>query len=276
MSRPPVPYFGAKQSIAAQIVATFPAHEHYVEPYCGGLSVLLAKGRSKMETVNDLDNGLMTFWRILRDRPCDLARACSLTPHSRAEFLAAQGSHDGLDELEVARRVWVQMAQGRAGIRRRTGWRHHADPAGSGTSLPDILDAYVERITDAAEALAGVSLECRPALDVIERYGRHRGVLLYVDPPYLAEVRTKSSGRYLHEMSDPAAHHDLIDALTACKASVVMSGYDSELYADALPGWHVTRIATTTAQGGSRRERVEVLWSNSTPEASLFEMTGRA
>ena len=56
------------------IAALLPAHRHYVEPYCGSLSVLLAKPPSNHETVNDLDCRLITFWRVLRDRPDDLAR----------------------------------------------------------------------------------------------------------------------------------------------------------------------------------------------------------
>ncbi|WP_428950529.1 hypothetical protein [Streptomyces sp. cg35] len=34
--------------------------------------------------VNDLDGELMTFRRVLRDRPAELLRACKLTPHSPA------------------------------------------------------------------------------------------------------------------------------------------------------------------------------------------------
>ena len=87
---PPIPYFGGKQALAPWIVSLFPKHGHYVEPYCGSLAVLLAKSPARMETVNDTDSKLMTFWRVLRDRPIDLARVCALTPHSRAELLAAR------------------------------------------------------------------------------------------------------------------------------------------------------------------------------------------
>lgn len=33
--RPPIPYFGGKQTIAQRIIAEMPAHKHCVEPYCG-------------------------------------------------------------------------------------------------------------------------------------------------------------------------------------------------------------------------------------------------
>src|SRR5690349_9058411 len=66
--RPPFPYYGGKMSTAAEIVDLLPEHRHYVEPYAGSLSVLLAKAPAPFETVNDLHAELMTFWRVLRDR----------------------------------------------------------------------------------------------------------------------------------------------------------------------------------------------------------------
>jgi hypothetical protein len=120
-------------------------HEHYVEPFAGSLAVLLAKPRAEMETVNDLDQDLMTFWRVLRDRPEDLALHMALTPHSRAEHQAAYDLDD-LDDLERARRVWVLLSQGRGGSMRRTGWRFYRDGKASTYSFPEYLAAYVNRV----------------------------------------------------------------------------------------------------------------------------------
>lgn len=258
--KPPIPYFGGKITTGPTIAALFPPHAHYVEPYCGSLAVLLAKPRSGHETVNDLDQALMTFWRVLRDEPTALARICRLTPHSRAEH---QASYDltGSD-LEVARRVFVQLTQGRAGARKRTGWRHFVKPTGV-TSMPDYLDTYVGRIYEAAERIAGVSLESMPALDLIAKYGADEDVLLYVDPPYLGTTRCRSWDGYHHEMRAEADHRALAEALHACKAAVVLSGYASDLYDRELyPGWDRHTIAASTGQGGTWANRTEVLWSN--------------
>jgi DNA adenine methylase len=267
--KPPVAYYGGKTTIASRIVALLPEHGHYVEPFAGSLAVLLAKPPSRMETVNDIDRDLMTFWRVLRDRPADLERACALTPHSRAEHRLAYQAAD--DELEHARRVWVRLTQGRAGTLRRTGWRHYQDPGRSYMSLPGYLRGYCGRIAAAAERLAMVSLECRPALEVIADYSRHRDVLLYVDPPYLAGTRT--SVNYRHEMAAEADHRELSTVLHAAKSAVVLSGYDSDLYRELYGGWHRAEIATATGQAHAWNRRTEVLWSNRPlgAELRLFE-----
>lgn len=189
--RPPMPYHGGKQRIAGQIVALFGEHRHYVEPFAGGLAVLLAKPPSRVETVNDLDQALCTFWRVLRDRPEELIRVCLLTPHSRAEPKASQdlpttapdelGSDEGLDELEVARRVWVQLSQGRCGTGHRQGWRFTIDGTAS-SPFSRYLTGYLARMPAAAARLAGVQLECRDAMTVIADYGDRGDTLLYVDP----------------------------------------------------------------------------------------------
>ncbi len=260
--KPPVPYFGGKITLGPHIASLLPEHRHYVEPYGGSLAVLLAKKPSEHETVNDLDRALMTFWRVLRERPDDLIHVCALTPHSRAEQQAAYESSD--DELEQARRVFVQLTQGRAGTRRRTGWRHYVNPAGSPTySMPDYLAGYVARIRPAAERLARVSLECVPALELIDKYGEVPSALLYLDPPYLGATRSRSWDGYAHEMRDDAQHRELADAVRRCKAAVVLSGYPSDLYdIELYPDWHRYQVPASTGQGGTWANRTEVLWSN--------------
>lgn len=256
----PVPYFGSKQTIAPWIASLLPTCGHYVEPYCGSLSVLLAKRPSPMETVNDLDGDLMLFWRILRDRPEDLIRVCALTPHGRAEMLAAHEPAE--DELEQARRVWVRLSQSLGGQLRKNGWRHYVNPGAKGNfGMPAYLDGYVDRMAAVAERLHAVSLESMPALDLIAKYGRHAEVLLYVDPPYLGTTR-EATTRYRHEMKTPQEHQDLAAALTDCRATVVLSGYHSPLYDDLYDGWHVYEQATLTGNGKGDKARVEVLWAN--------------
>ncbi|MFE2384472.1 DNA adenine methylase [Streptomyces misionensis] len=255
----PIPYFGGKQTVAPWITSLLPDCGHYVEPYCGSLSVLFAKRPSPMETVNDLDAELMTFWRVLRDRPDELIRVCALTPHGRAEMLAAH--EPATDELEQARRVWVRLSQSLGGHLRKNGWRHYVNPSGSWTDMPGYLDGYVDRMAAVAERLHRVSLECMPALDLIAKYGRHAEVLLYVDPPYLGTTR-EATTRYRHEMKTADEHRELAAALTNCKATVVLSGYHSPLYDELYDGWHRYEQATTTGNGKGDKARVEVLWAN--------------
>lgn len=269
--KPPMPYLGGKQTLAPRIAELLPQHGHYVEPYAGSLAVLLAKKPSPHETVNDLDNDLMTFWRVLRDRESELRRLCELTPHSVAERKAAFDL-DCVDDLERARRVWVQLTQTRGGVRSETsGWRHYEAPCGD-TSMPDYQDGYVSRMPPVVRRLKRVSLECRPALEVISSYGQHADVLLYVDPPYLGSTRV--SGGYVHEMKSEKDHQALADALHACKAAVVLSGYHSSLYDRLYAEWDRLSFSASTGQGGTWANRTEVLWSNRPlgRQATLFDI----
>lgn len=272
LTAPPIPYFGAKQQLASRIAALFPPHFHYVEPFAGSLAVLLAKTPSAQETVNDIDGDIMCFWKVLRDYPDELERLCALTPHSRAEYNAAFDRPEELSELERARRVWVSLTQSRGGRLQRIWWRHHPGTADPSVITPSLIARYMARLPPAARRIARVSLECRPALELIPSFTPHPNVLLYVDPPYLGSTRT--SGGYQHDMRTENEHRALADALTGARCAVVISGYPSQLYDELYAGWHQVDIATGTAQGGAWAERVEVLWSNRplSSQASLFDV----
>ena len=210
----------------------------------------------------------MTFWKVLRDRPADLERVCALMPHSRAEYAqcldvsADPGCEDPRGELETARRVWVRLSQGRGGTQRRTGWRNYVAPCGSSIGMPGYLEAYRARMA-AAPRLAHVSLECRPALGLIDQYGSVANAWCSTSTrPILGR---RAPGRnYLVEMSSAAEHRPLAEAVHAAKATVLVSGYDSPPYDELYAGWHrLTLYATTNGSPtGERGRRTEVVWSN--------------
>jgi len=264
-----MPYSGGKQGIAERIVALFPPHDHYVEPFGGALSVLLAKPVSKIETVNDLNGDLMLFWRVLRDRPADLERVCALTPHSRAEYFASRDLDGAPDEVERARRVWVQLTQGRGSrLGVKTGWRFvHGT---NRMTLARYLDGYLERIAPAADRLRNVTLECRSAFDLFDAYERP-GALFYVDPPYLGE--TRYGDQYAHEFTSIDDHARLLDRIVNSAAAVIVSGYAHTLYDEALASFE---RSTFTANAMTGEARTEVVWSNRPAQSHLFSEAANA
>lgn len=48
------------------LLTLIPPHKTYVEPFAGGLSVLLGKPRTKCEVVNDINEDLVMFFRYVR------------------------------------------------------------------------------------------------------------------------------------------------------------------------------------------------------------------
>lgn len=266
--RPPFAYYGGKTTLAPQIAALLPDHEHYVEPFAGSLAVLLAKRPSIQETVNDLDGNLVTFWRVLRDTPEELARVCSLTPYSREEF-AAVDLDAPLSDLERARQVWVRITQGRnltlAGGA-ATDWKRRI--VGTPRQGRELL-RLATRIAPCAERLHRVTLENKDALDIIRDYGSEASVCIYADPPYVGSTR---GGQYGQEMTSDEQHEAFAQVCHNARATVVISGYASSLYDRMFDGWQVVKLKAPTALSGDT-DRIEVLWSNRTiGEPDLFAM----
>lgn len=259
--KPPFAYYGGKTTLAPKIAALLPGHSHYIEPFAGSLAVLLAKDISTWETVNDLDDLLVNFWQVLRDRPDELMHAAMLTPHSRAEYARACEPIESGDDLERARLVWVRITQARNNSTRpgaASRWRY-GQSAKKGHSWPSYLSAYSARMSAVSARMKNVSIENRDAIDLIKEYGQHSANCLYLDPPYIASSRVSLS-QYRLEAGGADFHERLAAALADCKASVVLSGYDSDEYAVLYAGWHRITMKAPPSLGAS--VRTEVLWSN--------------
>lgn len=264
--RPPFAYYGGKVGLAHQLVALMPAHRVYIEPFFGSGAVFFAKAPVTHEILNDADNNVVTFFRILRDRPDELEMACRLTPYARAEYRGASLDED-LDDLERARRFWVRVNQSfgkTAG--RQTGF---SVTTGRTQSTARSVIGRLNRFGAVAERLVGATIECCDAAELVERMATPDTVV-YADPPYLAETRRGGDRQrpadYLVDMGDEEAHRRLAEVLKATPATVVLSGYPSPLYEDLYADWwhqdYAVMVHASNSVTATRGQRVERVWSN--------------
>jgi DNA adenine methylase len=255
-------YPGSKWNIADWIIEHMPEHETYIEPFFGSGAVLFSKPRSSLETINDLDGEIVNLFRIIREKPNELAEAIRLTPHSREEYYLSYESTE--DELERARRLVVRLWQGRGGkTSHRTGWRSMIEMNGPLPGKEWLR--FPEKIASVAERLKGVQIENQPALQLLERYNREN-VLIYADPPYILSTRTTSS--YKHEMTEDE-HVELLEALKNHSGPCLLSGYAHPIYDEQLKHWH-RETKRVTAEAGANRE--EVLWINPSAAENLNQL----
>lgn len=253
--RPALRYFGGKWDLAPWIISFFPTHESYVETCCGACSVLLRKPRSKLETINDLDGSVTSFFEVLRDRRDELIRKIRLTPWARAEFLSS--FEPCADELERARRFFVRLWMSMDGSGKSKSWGIHKNPA----RLPWTprfaqFENTKDGLREISNRLLRVQIENRDARDVIVRYN-YPETLFYHDPPYLKQTR-RSRDVYRLEVNRDF-HIETAGLLRQCQGYVVVSGYTSDLYTELYEA-HGWQRFDREAQSNSGGRRIESAW----------------
>ncbi|RSC60186.1 DNA adenine methylase [Citrobacter amalonaticus] len=263
IKHPAIRYHGGKFRLAPWIISYFPEHRCFVEPFGGAASVLLRKEPSEAEVYNDLDGDVVNLFRVLRDPVASwsLIDACALTPYSRTEFQCAYASTS--DPIEQARRLIVRatMGFGSAGATKgTTGFR--LDTKRNSSTAQRVWARQPDNLAAVASRFAGVLVENRPAIQCMLDHDTPT-TLHFVDPPYVHDTRTGSTKTcaYRFEMSN-SDHIELLDMLNGLQGMVIVCGYDSDLYNDALEGWQrVTRTTAANGHSGSV-QRTECLWIN--------------
>lgn len=255
-------YPGSKWNIAGQLIKLIPPHHSYVEPFFGSGAVLFCKPPSDIETINDMDSDVTNLFRCIREEPERLARMVMTTPFSREEYDRAFDK-EYTDCFGQAKDFLVRCWQGHAfrTCGSRTGWKNDVQGRERMYALWDWY-RLPEWIIETAERLKKVQIEQRPVLEVIERFN-YKNVFMYLDPPYLLEVR--SGKQYKHEMTDKD-HEELLKTVRKSKAKIMLSGYESDLYNDYLHDWKKRSFRSCAEYGKPRQETV---WMNYTPDGQM-------
>ena len=272
--RSPITWFGGKGHMTAKLLSLMPEHDYYVEPFGGGASLLFAKPPAKVETYNDLDEGLVGLFRVLRDPEQfeHFRQKAELTLYGRAEYNECRKTWaEQTDPVERAYRWWIVARQSFGGCFGAS-WGTAITESLRGMAAPcsKFLSA-IEALPAIHERLRRVQIECADWRVILRRYCGP-GYLAYCDPPY--PHGTRCAGEYAHEMTD-ADHAELVDALLYYDGKAMLSSYDSPIYSPlATAGWNkhefktacsvVGRTRGTKIQGNGAalrmQPRTEVVW----------------
>lgn len=270
----PFQYFGGKTHLRDFILPHIEHTGHvYVEPFCGSANIFFAKAKHPVEVLNDLNHDIVNLFRVLQNRRLfrHFAHKVRWTPYSYEEFgksLDLLKSSVGKEEDYNIERAWAWFVQGTMGFAGAAvsigNWRRAFISSNGMGHVASDWQKRLSLIESFRDRLAGVQIDCRPALEVIT-YWDSPETIFYLDPPYAAETRV-SPDAYRHEMSG-FDHVQLASHLLTLKGTVVLSGYVTPYY-EVLEqnGWarfDKTILSPVTGfTEGERQERVESLWVN--------------
>lgn len=255
ITNPVLRYYGSKFTLAKWIIRFFPEHRHYVEPFGGAANILLIKEPSRLETYNDLNDHIVNFFKVLRNRPKELIRLLQLTPWARTEYERCLEGCPNASPLEQARMLFFRLWMSYSGEFRSSKGNFARHNKGKRAVY---LKLKPENLYAAARRLQTVQIEKRDALKLIAEMDS-ADTLFYLDPPYVFSTRTKSKS-YSHEMKDED-HIRFAELLYSLQGFVILSGYPSEIYKELFEdrGWIKCERKARVMGGGSKTEAV---WLN--------------
>jgi DNA adenine methylase len=286
----PIKRHGGKAYLAERIIALMPPRVknpnapaaddpgwlHYVEPYFGGGSVLLAQDPEGIgEVVNDIDGDLTTFWYVLASETLfpELVRRLEATPCSQSHFDKAckilKSSNAG-KQVDRATAFFIRNRQSRQALGKDFATIARNRTRRGMNELPSAWLTAIEGLPEVHERLKRVViLDNQEATKVIKQQDGPR-TLFYLDPPYLHETRTVKDA-YENEM-DEEAHGELMGCLANIKGRFLLSGYPSAMYQrfQTAYGWHRVewQIDNKAGSGKSKRKMTECVWMNYEPPAT--------
>ena len=264
-------YFGGKYQWLEQLYQYFPDHLHFVDLFCGSMSVTLNKEPSALDTANDLDGGVINFFTVLRDHPEVLFQQLDLTPISRQEYKDCFPTYSD-NSIEWARRFFVRcrMSFQGSGLKGNTGFNACIETSEKGLSknVAKYLSA-VERLPEVVRKLKQIQIENLDYKECIKKYDRS-GTFFYVDPPY--ELRKRNYKKWYDVEFESDNHHiDLRDSLTGLKGFAMVSGYESDLYKDLYKEWEFIKLQPKRHSMKGSKFQEECIWINySTVKTTLF------
>jgi DNA adenine methylase len=217
----------------------------YIEPFAGGCAVLLAKERSTLEVVNDINGDLVNLYRVAALHPEELVRCLGAFPPASREHIA------------ISRAILANPVV-TTDVMRAAHFLHlnKTSFAGSGTSVAVVVnptgkpwigtERMIERIREFHARFDTVVIECQSYERILETYDHPRN-FIFLDPPY--------GGKAIQNYS-PWGEPELRafrDRVLKLRGQWIVSLDDSAFNRDLWAGHDIEFVTSASGTGNKRK-----------------------
>ena len=251
----PLPYIGGKSRMAKRIVELIPQHKQYVELFFGAGWVFFKKEQSKYEVINDLDNDLITFYRVLQNHLEEFIRQFKFALSSRQIFKdwKEQLETSGLTDIQRAARYYYIQRHAFSGKVKGRAF------AASKMRYPKINLLRIEEDLSATHLrLSRVNIENLPYDKCIQLYDTP-DTFFFIDPPYYKKPF------YKHNFENKSDFEKLRDILDNLKGKFIMTHHDIPEIRDIFRSFIIKPIEikySANNMKGTQKNSTELLIMN--------------
>lgn len=254
MINSPFKWVGGKSRLRKQIVALLPAHTCYVELFAGAAWTLFAKPPSDVEVLNDIDQELITFFRVVKEKPEALIESFEWELVSRAEFnRLAELDPTQLTDVQRAHRFYYLIMAGWGGELDYPRFATSITDGGHGNRLIGALKTLRQRLQPVYERLRTVIIENLSWQECLKRYDRP-GTVMYIDPPYPG-----NGCNYAHNMRNWDDHRELAERLGNAQFKWILSSYDQPEIHELYSGDYIIPVQSFSGMKAKKNEPERVL-----------------
>ncbi len=254
MLNSPFKWVGGKSRLRKPIIDLLPEHTCYVEPFAGAAWVLFGKPPSDVEVINDLDQELVTFFRVVKEKPEELIASFEWELVARAEFeRLANLEPSQLTDIQRAHRFYYLIMAGWGGELNYPRFQTSITDGGHGNRLIGALKTLRERLQPIHERLRTVIIENLSWQNCIDRYDRP-GTVMYIDPPYPG-----NGCNYAHNMRDWESHHELAVRLKNTECKWILSSYDIPEMRDLFSDHYIISVQSASGMKVKKNDNSRVL-----------------
>lgn len=273
MINSPIKWIGGKSRLRKQIIALLPAHTCYVEPFAGAAWVLFGKPLSDVEILNDKEQELINFFRVVKEKPEELIASFDLELVSRAQFdRLADLDLSTLTDVQRAHRFYYIIMAGWGGELQYPRFQTSITDGGHGNRLIGALKTLRQRLQPIHDRLRTVIIENLDWQECVDRYDR-QGTVMYVDPPYPG-----NKCNYSHNMREWDAHNLLFERLKKARCQWILSSYDKPEIREQVKQFFITSVQSssgmnTEKNGSTRVMNKEIIITNFEPNPETLVST---
>ncbi len=253
MINSPFKWVGGKSRLRKQIIDLFPQHTCYVELFAGAAWVLFGKKPSSVEVLNDIDQDLINFFRVIKEKPTELIASFEWELVSRAEFeRLASLDVSKLTDIQRAHRFYYLIMASWGGEFHYPRFQTSITDGGHGNRLFGALETLEKRVKPVHERLKTVIIENLTWQECFKRYNRP-GALMYIDPPY-----PDNGCNYVYNMREKSDHELLASMLNQAQCQWLLSSYDTPFIRELFTGHTIISLESKSGMDSEKNENTRV------------------